>query len=138
MADLTFEPYSTTIHFHVPVHFDRWQEVLPEFIHTLAQKCTRIGTVIGHIKALSLLDNQGFIRLSAVDRNHPVSLEGKVPTDCQQLDLSINILVFGLSHEIIEQIAVQATDEVSKKWNVKVEIKEEPENHTSQHVCGYN
>jgi len=136
MADLTFEPYSTTIHFHAPEHFDCWQEMLTEFIHTLTQKCTRIGTVIGHIKALALFDNQNFIQLSAVSRKHPVTLKGAVPEGQAQLHLTLNILVFGLAHEIIEQIAVQTTEEVSAQWNVKMEFPAEPQNHADQHSCG--
>jgi len=136
MADLTFEPYSTIIHFHAPDHFDAWREMLSEFIHLLAQKCTRIGSVIGHIKALALFEGQRFIQLSAVSRKHPVTVQGAVPEGQGKLDLTLNILVFGLAHDIIEQIAVKTTDEVSAQWNVKVEFPAKPQNHADQHSCG--
>jgi len=138
MADLTFEPYSTRIHWSAPAGFDHWQEMLSEFMQALAINCTKIGTVIGHIKALSLFEGQKFICLSAIDRNHPITLEGTVPAGLKQLDLSLNILVFGFSHDLLAQIAARIADEVSVKWHVKAEIQPEPEKHPPHASAGYN
>ena len=105
MDDLKLEPYAVVIRWQMPEGVVAWEAILGEYIQLLAQKCSEAGKcVIGHIKALATFSNQDFIRISAIDANIPVTIEGSVPAGTHELDLTVNVLVYGLEIIKIETI----------------------------------
>lgn len=124
MAELTLEPYATVQSWHLPAADGHWEEILLEYSQTLAQRCAAAGNcVIGHIKALALFSEGSYFRVSAVAANIPASMEGKVPPGCTDLDLTLNVLVYGLERTLIEQITRETAAEFTNQWKGAVNHK---------------
>lgn len=114
MDDLKLEPYAVVIRWQIPEGAVPWENILSEYVHLVAQKCTEAGPcVIGHIKALAKFSGHEYFRISAIDANIPVTIEGSVPAGIQELELTINVLVYGLEIIKIEEIARQTANIVA-------------------------
>lgn len=125
MDELILEPYAVIQTWHVPDADGRWESILGDYLEKIAQRCTDAGKcVIGHIKALSTFSDQSYLRVSVVAANIPATIEGKVPTDCTDLELTLNILVYGLERIAIEQIAVETANEISRQRKGAVHHKD--------------
>ena len=117
MADLTLEPYAVVQHWNLPEAEGHWEALLGDYLETLAQRCSTTGQcVIGHIKALALLPDKSYLRVSVVASNIPASIEGKVPPGCNVLELTLNVLVYGLEQTVIKQITHETSHEVANRW----------------------
>ena len=125
MAELTLEPYAVVQHWHLPGADGHWEAILAEYLQTLAQHCVRAspGAVVGHIKALALFPDQRYLRVSIVAPDIPASIEGQVPSGSTDLELTLNVLVYGLQHSAIEQITEAASDEIARQWKGGVDHK---------------
>jgi len=129
LAELTLEPYAVVQHWHLPGADGHWEAILAEYLQTLAQRCVGAsgGIVVGHIKALALFPNQGYLRVSVVAPEIPASIEGKAPSGCAALELTLNVLVYGLERSAIEQITQAASSEIARQWKGGVDHKELPQ-----------
>ncbi len=125
MAELTLEPYAVVQHWRLPGADGRWEAILAEYLQTLAQHCVRASpeAVVGHIKALALFPDQGYLRLSVVAPDIPASIEGKAPSGCASLELTLNVLVYGLERSTIEQITQAASNDIARQWKGGVDNK---------------
>ncbi len=129
MPELTLEPYAVVQHWRLPGADGRWEAILAQYLQALAQRCVGAsgGAVVGHIKALALFPNQGYLRLSVVAPNIPASIEGKAPPGCTSLELTLNVLVYGLERSTIEQITQDASDDIARQWKGGVDHKKLPQ-----------
>ena len=117
MAELRLEPYAVQQHWRLPGADGHWEAVLAGYLETLAQRCAAVGqTVIGHIKALALFDDGGYLRVSVVAAGRPATVEGSAPPGCLELELTLNVLVYGLERATAEQITRAAADEIAAAW----------------------
>ncbi len=126
MTELTLEPYADVQHWRLPGADGHWEAILAEYLVTIAQRCAGAspGAGVGHIKALALFPNQGYLRLSVVAPDIPASIEGKAPSGCTSLELTLNVLVYGLERSAIEQITQAASNEIARQWKGGVDHKE--------------
>jgi hypothetical protein len=133
VADLILEPYAVVQHWHMPEADGHWEKILAEYLQTLAQRCASAGKcVIGHIKALALFSDESFLRISVIAANIPASLEGRAPAGCTELELTLNVLVYGLERSVIEMITLETSLEIAdqRKGVVKFKILDQPVEHT--------
>ena len=114
MDELTLEPYAVMQHWHLPAVDGEWESILGEYLQTIALRCTSAEKcVIGHIKALALFSNEGYLRISVVAANIPATIEGSVPAGCHDIELTLNVLVYGLGKNTIEQITEETANEIA-------------------------
>ncbi len=124
MAELSLEPYAAVQHWRLPGADGRWELILAEYLQTLAQRCAASGpAVIGHIKALALFPGGGYVRVSAVAPDIPASVEGKTPSGCTELELTLNVLVYGLERAAIERITRETSAEMAERWKGSVSLE---------------
>ena len=101
-------------HWHLPDANEQWESILGGYLQTIAQRCTSARKcVVGHIKALSIFPDQSYIRISVVAANIPATVDGKVPTGYTDLELTLNVLVYGLERDAIEQISQETANEIA-------------------------
>jgi hypothetical protein len=117
VAELTLEPYAVVQQWRLPTAEGHWEGLLAEYLQTIARRCAVTQpTVIGHIKALALFSDKSYLRVSVVAPNVPASVTGKVPVGCTELELTLNVLVYGLERTALEQITLAAAREVANQW----------------------
>jgi hypothetical protein len=93
-------------------------------METLAHRCAETGQgMIGHIKALALFNDGGYLRVSVVSPTLPAGVEGSVPPDCSELMLTLNIIVYGLGCDALQQLTRETADHLTKKWKGGMIIK---------------
>lgn len=137
MADLILQPYAVVQDWHLPGTDVHWESVLGEYLQRIAQRCAASGKcVIGHIKALSTFADQGYLRISVVAANIPASIEGKAPPRCVSLELTLNVLVYGLDRNIVEKITLETASEIARQRKGEVHQKNFP--HASDHLFHSN
>lgn len=121
MTDLVLEPYAVQQRWQLPDGHDAWEIVLGEYLQTLARRCVAgENCIIGHIKALALFPGNDYLRLSVVAAHIPVRLEGSVPEGCNELELTVNVIVYGLKRDVLKNISERTAAEIAHKWNGEV------------------
>jgi len=124
MAELILEPYSVNQRWRLFGDADKWKNLISEFMETLARRCHETGKgLIGHIKALALFPDGGYLRISVVSPTVAAGVEGSVPMGCTELVLTLNVLVYGLGRELLERITREAVDDLTKKWKGGVTVE---------------
>lgn len=114
MAELTLEAYAVVQHWHLPDADGQWESILGEYLQKIARRCTSARKcVIGHIKALSVFSDKTYVCVSVVAVHIPASLDGRVPAGCTDLELTLNVLVYGLERTVIEQITRETASEIA-------------------------
>lgn len=132
MADLTLKPYAVVQHWTLPGVEGRWEAIIGEYLQTIAQRCSTAGqSVIGHIKALALFPDNSYLRVSVIAPNIPASIDGKVPSGCSHLEITLNVLVYGLERVVIEQITRETAHEAANQW--KGVVNQQEINQAVQH-----
>jgi len=110
-----------------------WEAILGEYLQTIAQQCISAGKcVIGHIKALSTFPDKSYLRISVVAANIPATIEGRAPASCVDLELTLNILVYGLKKSTIEQIVHKTANEIASQRKGAVHHKDI--SHAGEHL----
>ena len=124
MAELILEPYAVSQHWHLPHADGKWEVLLGEYLETLARRCTEAGPcVIGHIKALALFADSGYVQISVVSTTLPAQVKGHVPAGCTELELSLNVIVYGLEHDLVERITSETAVHLAAQWRGEVIIR---------------
>ena len=104
MNDLRLEPYAVQQRWRMPAPLAGrdWQTLLAAYLAALARACAAAGpVVIGHIKALALFSDGGYLRVSAVSAVHPPTTDGRAPDGLAELSLTLNVLVYGLARDVL-------------------------------------
>ena len=121
MAELKLEPYAVVQRWRLPGVDPKWEEILSEYLQSLAQECQQeAGNFIGHIKALALSGEDQYLRISVTDPGRPASVEGSVLAGQNSLELTLNVIVYGLGHDFLKQITEKRAAEIAAKWNGEV------------------
>jgi hypothetical protein len=106
MADLILEPFAVSQRWRFSPKDTNWETLIVEYLEAIARTCMEFdGCVIGHIKALALFPAGGYLQVSVIDPALPAGVKGCVPPDCAELTLSLNVIVYGLEHDLLERIA---------------------------------
>lgn len=112
MSSLELHPLAATLRWWLPapLSLDEWAALMADYLSAIAGDCQAMGqVVIGHIKALALLPDGGFVRASAVSAAHPVDTEIRTGErhEAQELTLTVNVIVYGLPLSAARQIVVE-------------------------------
>lgn len=123
MAGLILEPYAAWQRWQLPGSRPDWQALLSAYLLRLASACQASGApLIGHIKALALFDDGGYLRISVVDSAHPPTIEGSVPEGVTALTLSLNLILYGLERAALERLAAETAQQIAAEWGAQVDI----------------
>ncbi len=124
MVELTLEPYAVSQHWRLPGADGRWEGFLAEYLETLARRCAENQPcVIGHIKALALFPQNGYVQVSVVSQRLPAQVKGSVPPGCTELTLSLNVIVYGLEYDWIERLTSETALHLAERWKGEVKIE---------------
>jgi len=124
MAELILEPYAVNQRWRLIGNTATWENLISQFMEMLACRCHETGrAIIGHIKALALFPDGGYLRVSAVSPTLPAGVEGSVPTGCTELVLTLNVIVYGLERHALERLTRETADDLTKKWKGGVNIE---------------
>ncbi len=121
MAGLILEPYAVSQRWKLPQETGQWEARLAEYLETLARRCSAAGPcVVGHIKALALFPESGYVQVSVVGPALPASVQGRVPAGCTELVLDLNVIVYGLARDRAEQITRETAARLAAEWQGEV------------------
>lgn len=114
MDGMKLEPYAVLQSWHLPDAKGQWKSILGAYLQKIAQRCIDKGEcVVGHIKALSTFSDQNYLRISVIAPHIPANFEGDEPADCTELELTVNVLVYGLERSTIEKITRETANEIA-------------------------
>jgi hypothetical protein len=124
MEELILEPYTVHQRWRLFGEGNRWESLISEFMEALARRCheTEKG-MIGHIKALALFPDGGYLRVSVVSPTLPAGVEGSVPVGCAELVLTLNVIVYGLERNALERLTRETADHLSQKLRGRITIE---------------
>jgi len=125
VAELNLEPYAAVQHWRLPEADGHWETILSDYLQTLAQRCVKASpqAVVGHLKGLALFSKSEFLRVSVVAPQIPATLSGKAPPGCTELELTLNVLVYGLPWTEIEKMVRETSTEIASQWKGGVDHK---------------
>jgi hypothetical protein len=130
LAEIILEPYAVRQCWRLPGADPDWQGFLGEYLSELARVCQSSGrVVIGHIKALAVFQQGGYYRVSVVRADLPVTSEGSIPAGIHDLELTLNLIVYGLSREHLTEVTQSVSAELAIKFAGQVNTQPQPENH---------
>jgi hypothetical protein len=123
MNELILEPYAVLQHWRCTEGL-LWKAMLCDYLEQLAHACAESGPcVIGHIKALALFAGSAYVQISVISPRLPASVQGSVPPDTHELTLSLNVIVYGLEHKLVERLACETAVRAAEKWKGEVIIE---------------
>lgn len=124
MAELILEHYALNQQWSFRGTDGNWETLIAEYLETLARRCHETGTgIIGHIKALALFPNGGYLRISVVSPTLPAGIEGSVPAGCTELVLTLNVIVYGIGRDLLEHITRETATHLIDRWQGRVKIE---------------
>jgi hypothetical protein len=124
MDELNLEHYAVNQRWSFRGADGKWGTLISNYLETLAHHCHETRTcIIGHIKALALFPNCGYLRISVVSPTLPAGVEGSVPAGCVELLLTLNVIVYGLGRDLLEHITRETAAQLSDQWNGRVTIE---------------
>ena len=127
MDELTLTPYAARLQwcFSAPRPLAEWRKLLAELLDELALATQSVeSAVIGHIKALVLLPAGGYVRGSKVSAAVPADVEiaAAHQTDCAELELSLNVLVYGLPLPEMQRIVAGVVLALALCWEAEAQL----------------
>ena len=124
MAELTPEHYAVNQRWILSAADGKWEALIVEYLEAIARRCHETGNcIIGHIKALALFPEGGYFRVSVVSPTLPAGVEGGVPAGCTGLVLTLNVIVYGPTKDLLEKIVNETTVLLTEKWKGNVTIE---------------
>jgi hypothetical protein len=101
-----------------------WELALRQFIENLGENCISGGaSLIGHIKGIATVAGRPCLQLSLVSTNQAVIIDGSVADGTNELRVTLNVLVFGLSAEKISAVLRDTHVQASSSWPGSIEIE---------------
>lgn len=138
MAELTLEPYAAVQRWTIrPAGLEAGpslEGLLKQYLEALAAACQAVeNTVIGHIKALALFPDGKYLRLSAVAAHLPATLDGAAPPGCTSLEVTLNVLVYGLPAGQAQAITQAAAQALVQQYPLTIEFVRPAHPGTARH-----
>ena len=125
MAQLKLHPCAVQMNWlsDMPLTGDEWVNVLRDFLNDLGKNCiTNGGSLIGHIKGNATVAGSPCLQLSLVSLNQPVFVGGSVPDGSNELEITLNVLVFGISADGLTAAINAAHDQALKSWSGSIDV----------------
>jgi hypothetical protein len=124
MADLILEPYAVSQCWSFSHENPDWEPLIVDYLEMIARTCMEFDRcVIGHIKALALFPGGDYLQVSVIDPHLPAGVKGHVPSGCTELRLSLNVIVYGLDHDLVGRIASNTAVEMASQRQGEVIIE---------------
>jgi hypothetical protein len=104
---LTLEPCAVRVTWRsdAAVGSEEWGALLREFAETLAKRLLYEGAVlVGHIKGIARPAAGGYLHVSAVSGERPVTMQGGVPEGLREMTLDLVVLVYGLPRSAVASV----------------------------------
>ena len=125
MSELNLEPFTARVYFYPQADFltGEGQKTLSGFLEAIACKCDAVeNTVIGHIKAIALFADGTYFRVGVVSGNHPAETDGNTSADMTAAKITLNVLVYGLSRNHLQEIVQTSASQVDKAWQGEIKV----------------
>jgi len=123
MAELILEHYAVNQKWSFKAD-GKWETLIVEYLEKLARRYHETGTgIIGHIKALALFPDGGYLRVSVVSPTLPAGVEGSVPAGCTGLVLTLNVIVYGIGRDLLEHITGEEATHLIDRSQGRVNIE---------------
>ncbi len=107
----------------MPEDDGRSEALIGEFLETIAHRCHETGgCVIGHIKAIAICSHGGYLRASVTSPTRPADVESHLPETCREFELSLNVIVYGVKDDLLEQITREAAAGLCRKYEGRLRI----------------
>ena len=107
-----------------PLTGGEWENAVRNFLSDLGKNCIcGGGMLIGHIKGIATVAGSPCLQLSLVSLNQPVSVDGSVPDGANELHMTLNVLVFGMSADNLITMLSDTRDQVLRSWPGSIEIE---------------
>jgi hypothetical protein len=118
-----------------PQKADDLKRVVSETMSKIAVGCVEAGTsLIGHIKCVAEVESGRYVACSVVTHDGAATCRGDLSDGSKSLSLVLNVLLYGLDKEKVEDIVIRmARDELGK--NGGHVTLEDLEYHDPSHVC---
>ena len=129
---MTLEPYAVRLNFKMPSPLTgrEWQFMLVQYMETLTRHCSEAGAcVIGHIKGLAAFPDKGFLKISAISPDHPADVNGGVPDNLLEISFILNVLVYGLTREMIARLNREVLAFHDRPWKGHVTMVQADHDH---------
>ena len=127
MSDLVLEPYAVQQRWQMPAPLSGrdWPALLAAYLASLARACSEAGPcVIGHIKALALFPDGGYLRVSVVSSTHPPTTDGQAPDGVAELAVTLNVLVYGLARDVLQKLSSDIAADLAATHAGRVTVKD--------------
>ena len=133
MDGLILEPYSVNLCLRLTTEesgFSHDQAVI-FLIERLAKRCVaEKGAVIGHIKGFAKGGQGSWLRVSVTDARRPADHEGSITGQPEQVELTLNAHVLGVTSERIEQILQEALSDLAAEGKVDALVTGRGDTHS--------
>jgi len=107
-----------------PLNGGEWENALRNFFIKLGENCIDGGgTLIGHIKGITTVAGSPCLQLSLVSLNQPVSVDGSVPDATNKLQITLNVLVFGMSADDVLSALHKSRNQAVTLWNGAIDFE---------------
>ncbi len=124
MAELTPGHYAVKERWGLPEGEARCEALVTEYLETIARRCHQTGRcVIGHIKALALFAQGGYLRVSVISPTRPAVVESHLSQPCREFELILNVVVYGLKDDLLAQITRDTAAGLCQKYEGQMRIE---------------
>ncbi len=126
MAQLNLHPCAVQMSWlsDGPLTGGEWENALRNFFIKLGENCIAGGgTLIGHIKGIATIAGSPCLQLSLVSLNQPVSVAGSVPDATNKLQMTLNVLVFGMSADDVLSALHKSRNQAATLWQGDIDFE---------------
>lgn len=125
MAQLNLQPCAVQMNWlsNEPLTGSEWENLLCKFLNDLGKNCiVNGGSLVGHIKGNATVAGSPCLQLSLVSLNQPVFVGGSVPDGSNELQITLNVLVFGISADGLTAAINTSHDQTLKSWAGSIDV----------------
>jgi len=138
MITSDFSAYAVRVdmHMHRPVSASDIRSRVEGLMTDITLACLQAGAdLIGHIKCIVETDGRGFLAVSVTTHDGKAMSRGELEEGIDEMDIIINVLLYGLSRKVIQEIVDPlALREMSFPGaHVRIEDLEKAHDHDHEH-----
>ena len=107
--------------------------VVSETVSQVAKECIAAGTrLIGHIKCIAEVEDGKYIACSVVDEKAEAACRGELSDGSRHLSVILNVLIYGLDRERVEDIVHDVAENVASKHGGKAKLEDIDPSHACE------
>lgn len=122
-TQLTLEPFATKLMFSSSKSLpqNKWKDHVRIFLKNISSHCEKtFSPFVGHIKMVAVFKDNLSLRANLVSPVHPVEFGGDPPDTFKQMQITINILVYGLEKAKIQELLKDVMEEFESGFDGRV------------------